>query len=71
MTCENKVSYYVQRGYGHKEVLVQCGRTDPYGDRALCEKCQNDKAARAEHNRIVQQSKEDNEWLASAGWGEM
>lgn len=69
--CQNKVIYFIARGYSHKEVEVQCGTTDPYGDRALCEKCENNAAARAAHDRIMANSEADNAWLASAGWGEM
>ena len=69
--CMNQVSYFIARGYSHKEIFVRCGNTDPYGGRAQCEKCENSRSARAEHERIMQNSDDDNAWLASAGWGEM
>lgn len=68
--CKNEVTYFVARGYSHREVQVQCGTTDPYGDRAQCEACQNNASARAEHERIMANSDADNAWLRSAGWGE-
>lgn len=68
--CDNTVSYFIARGFSHKEVFVKCGNTDPYGDRALCESCENDSVARAEHNRILVNAEADNAWLSSAGYGE-
>jgi hypothetical protein len=71
MTCENKVSYHVPRGYDYREVFVKCGNTNPYGDRAICEKC----ASSSVIMRGIRQHEEnvaaDNAWLKSAGWGEM
>ena len=37
--CDNKVTFYVARGYGHAEVSVKCGNTDPYGGTAVCPTC--------------------------------
>ena len=71
MSCENKVSYYVPRGYDYREVFVKCGNTNPYGDRAICDKC----ASNSVIMRGIRQHEEnvaaDNAWLKSAGWGEM
>ena len=39
MSCENKVSFYVLRGYDYSEVFVKCGNTNPHGTRAICEEC--------------------------------
>lgn len=69
--CDNKVSYFVASGFSHKEVFVKCGNTDVYGGRAQCDDCQNNAAARAEHDRIMANSEADNAWLKSAGWGEI
>lgn len=69
--CTNQVTYFVVRGYSHKEVQVQCGTTDPYGGRAQCDSCQKSKAAREQHERIMANSEADNAWLKSAGWGEI
>lgn len=71
MTCENQVAYYIPSGYTHREIGVRCGTTDPFGDRALCESCTNDRVKRAEHDRIMEDSHADNEALRSAGWGEI
>mgnify|MGYP003114522368 FL=1 len=44
--CDNKISYFVERGWDYKEIFVQCGRTDPYGGLALCEKCEHTRQQR-------------------------
>jgi hypothetical protein len=71
MSCENKVSYHVPRGYDYREVFVKCGNTDPHGNRAICGKC----ASSSVIMRGIRQHEEnvaaDNAWLKSAGWGEM
>ena len=71
MSCDNRIPYFVARGFGHKEVMVKCGTTDPYGDRAQCEQCEKSPSARAEHRRIMDNADADNAWLKSAGWGEI
>ena len=35
--CDNNVSFFVPRGFDYKEILVPCGRTDPFGGLALCD----------------------------------
>jgi hypothetical protein len=35
--CNNKVSYYIPRGYDYREFFVKCGNTDPHGGRAVCD----------------------------------
>lgn len=69
--CMNQVSYFIAKGYAHKEVFVRCGNTDPYGGRAQCEECQGSRAAREENARILENADADNAWLRSAGYGEM
>ena len=69
--CDNMVDYYVPKGYDYKLVQTKCGITDVHGGRALCDKCEADPRTRDEHNRILENSKADNDWLQSAGWGEM
>jgi len=44
--CDNKISYYVPRGFDYKEVLVPCGRTDPFGGLALCEQHEKERLHR-------------------------
>ena len=70
MSCENKVSYYVPRGYDYREVVVPCGRTDPHGNRALCDTCRKDPGKMSEAERLESIIKADNAAAASAGWGE-
>jgi hypothetical protein len=40
--CDNKVSYYVPKGYDYREITVKCGLTDPYGSPATCATCASD-----------------------------
>ena len=69
--CENKVSFWVASGYSHRETKVKCGNTNPYGGRTICEEC----ASNPSERKAIQQHEEniaaDNDWLRSAGWGEM
>ena len=69
--CENKVSFWVERGFGHREVKVKCGNTDPWGNRTVCQKCSDDPAERARIKQHEENMEADNAWLRSAGWGEM
>jgi hypothetical protein len=71
MSCENKVSYYVPRGYDYREVFVKCGLTNPHGGRAICDKCANNPNEMLRITRHEENVAADNDWLASAGWGEM
>ena len=71
MSCENKVSYYVPRGYDYREVFVKCGNTNPYGDRAICNKCANSSVTMRGIRQHEKNVAADNAWLKSAGWGEM
>ena len=73
MACKHNgtVIYWISCGWSGKETEVKCGNTDPYGDRAICDKCASDPA---EMRRIDQHEKNieaDNAALRSAGWGEM
>jgi len=70
-TCQNKVSYYVPRGYDYREVFVLCGNTDPHGARAICETCASNPQVKQEIQRHEEAVAEDNAWLRSAGWGEI
>ena len=44
--CNNQVSVFVQRGFDFQEISIDCGRTDPRGDLALCEKCESQREQR-------------------------
>jgi hypothetical protein len=37
--CKNKVSQYVARGYGYREVRTRCGSTGINGQELLCDEC--------------------------------
>ena len=65
-SCNERVSYHVPSGYDYKEVFVQCGLTDYYGDARFCDDCLDIKKSAHEHNMDA-----DNAWLRSAGWGEI
>jgi len=68
--CDNKVSYHVTSGYDYREVKVQCGRTDPYGSRAVCDECSSDHHKMEEIERHEASVEADNQSARSAGWGE-
>jgi len=42
--CFNNVSVSIQRGFNVEEILIECGRTDPRGNLALCTKCENQRS---------------------------
>ena len=70
MTCTNKVSFYIPRGYGHREIFVKCGNTDPYGNRTICDKCRRNPREMKSIERHEESVDADNAWKRSAGWGE-
>ena len=69
--CSNNVEYWVERGVQHKQVLVRCGYTDPYGERATCDTCSNNARTMREIEQHEESVAADNAWLRSAGHGEM
>ena len=71
MSCTNKVAYHVPRGFGYREIKVNCGRTDPHGNRAICEKCRNNPSEMESIERHEENAAADTAWLKSAGWGGM
>ena len=70
MACENKVSYFIPRGYDYRVAVVPCGRTDPQGYRALCFSCRKNAKKMQEVERLEANIDADNAWAASAGRGE-
>lgn len=38
--CENKVTVYIPKGYGYKEVKMKCGNTGPNGELLMCDVCE-------------------------------
>jgi len=73
MSCKNEVSYMVEIGDSmrYREHFVRCGTTDPHGERCICEECENNPAIMEEIRRHEANVNADNQWLRSAGWGEM
>ena len=71
MSCVNKVSYYVPKGYDYREAFVRCGNTDPRGGRAICDKCASSPVIMRGIRQHEANVSADNAWLKSAGWGEM
>lgn len=41
MSCRNKVSQWVPKGFGLKEVKMTCGNTGIHGERLVCIECEN------------------------------
>ena len=70
MICNNKVEFYVPRGYDYKRVEVKCGNTDPFGERAICDNCANNPNEMRSIERHEESIASDNAWLRSAKWGE-
>ena len=69
-SCTNKVSYFIEKGYDYREIFIQCGRTDPYGNRTICDECSNNSAKMNAIDRTELNSIADNDWAKSAGWGD-
>ena len=64
--CPNKVTVYVERGFTHREIKLDCTSTGPTGELLLCEACEKTGIRK----QIEARSKEVNSWLRSANWGE-
>lgn len=71
MTCENKVEFWIPAGYDYMKTSAKCGWTDPLGNRTICRDCASDRAEMECIERHEENVKADNDWLRSAGWGEM
>jgi len=39
--CKNKVSQWIPKGFGYKEIKSQCGSTSIDGDRLMCTTCRD------------------------------
>jgi len=63
--CTNKVSQYVPSRCDYREVKSDCGSTGIHGQLLLCDDCEHTRERREAN------SKADNTWLKSAGWGEI
>tara|TARA_R100000687_G_C6309120_1_gene99599 strand:+ start:203 stop:421 length:219 start_codon:yes stop_codon:yes gene_type:complete len=69
--CENEVSYFTGEMPNYTERLVKCGTTNPYGKRTICDDCRSNPKIMEEIRRHQANVDADNQWLRSAGWGEM
>ena len=69
--CTNEVEDSIPTAYHYRQVKTRCGNTNYYGERTICDKCRRN-ASKMESWRIQEaNNKADNQWLKSAGWGEM
>ena len=68
--CLNQETYYIPKGYDYREVQTKCGNTKYDGSRAICDECSANADKMRNINRQEANIKADNEWAASAGWGE-
>ena len=50
--------------------MVQCGRTDPHGGRAICDECSTNHPLMEEIKRLEASIEADNQSAKSAGHGE-
>lgn len=64
--CKNKVTIYVERGFVHREIKLDCTSTGPSGELLLCNECEKTGIRK----QIEARSEEINAVLRSAGWGE-
>tara|TARA_B100000212_G_C27359251_1_gene527417 strand:+ start:671 stop:895 length:225 start_codon:yes stop_codon:yes gene_type:complete len=74
MSCDNEATYFVERGFGFKEITTRCGSTTNQRGHVVtvfCDKCEADEQKMLAHEQRVRLADEDNAWLASAGWGEI
>ena len=69
--CENEVEFQVESGLDYKTVYAKCGNTNPYGKRTICDDCRSNPKIMEEIRRNQANVDADNQWLRSAGWGEM
>jgi hypothetical protein len=66
--CDNRVSYYIPRGYDYREFFVKCGNTDPHGGRAVCDDCE---AKYGDEIFAEEKAVAADNWASrSAGWGD-
>tara|TARA_R100001594_G_scaffold26777_1_gene51475 strand:- start:143 stop:364 length:222 start_codon:yes stop_codon:yes gene_type:complete len=73
MACKHNgtVIYWISCGWSDKETEVRCGNTNPYGDRAICDKCAADPAEMRRIEQHEENIEADNAALRAAGWGEI
>ena len=78
MSCKNDISYMVEIGRTRKlwhmryrEIFIRCGNTDPHGEIAICEECENDPKIMQSIQNHKANVAADNAWNKSAGFGEL
>jgi len=69
--CKQHVTQYVPKGYGCEARIMTCGDTSIHGTRLTCESCQKNPTIMQAIEDRQASMEDDNQWLASAGWGEM
>jgi len=72
--CNNEASYFVSRGFATEEIITKCGSTATirgHVTTVFCEECQDDPQVQAEHETRLTASEADNDWMHSAGWGDI
>lgn len=69
--CDNMDVATISKGFDYRTIEVKCGNTKPDGLRAICNECRSDPAIMRSINQQEENSRADNAWLRSAGWGEM
>ena len=67
--CRNIVIQHVPKGHGYKAINMRCGDTSIHGASLFCDECKEAQSKLSKERAA--NMKADNEWLASAGWGEM
>ena len=55
----------------YRPTEVRCGTTDPNGDRCICPQCESDPVIMESIRNHQANVDADNQWLRSAGYGEM
>ena len=66
--CMGTVEVYNSNGRPYN---ISCGGTNYYGQSQLCPNCEQNESARQSHQRHLHNANADNEWLRSAGYGEI
>ena len=69
--CTNEVEYSIPTAYHYRQVKTRCGNTNYYGERTICDKCRRNASKMGSIRTQEANNKADNQWLKSAGWGEM
>jgi len=66
--CMGKFEVYNSNG---RPYHISCGGTNYYGQSQLCPNCENNPQEVEAQRRRNANAEADNQWLRSAGWGEI